>query len=246
MNQFFSDNVRLDRLSAMFKTSDISEKTQRHLTKVYFNVMGCALICAAAMWVNAHTVFTGFFSSILVMMGMGYLSYKISSPYMAETERMGYMWALAFGLGFLAGPAIHLIADFDPSIVTKATAITGIMFSCFSCISIFSKRRSYLFLGSLATSIISCMLMYRFICWISGQSSPMESMAYIMLSLLIACMYVIYDTQMIIERCEVFGERDVPKHTMILFLDLFDLFIKVIRVLLEMQKNEEKKKKNKD
>merc|ERR1711988_584110 len=118
------------------------------------------------------------------------------------------------------------------------------MFASFSCISIFSKRRSYLFLGSLITSIVSCVLMYRFMCWITGYGSSINSLGYLMVSLFIACMYVIYDTQMIIERCEVFGERDVPKHTMILFLDLFDLFIKIVQVLLELQ-NKEKKKKNK-
>ena len=246
MNQFFGDNIKLDRLSAMFKTSDISEKTQRHLTTVYFNVTGCALICATAMWINAHTMFSGFFASMLVMIGMSYLAYKVSNPYMPQGERMGYMWALSFALGFLVGPAIHHIAEFDPSSVMKAAGITGVMFASFSAISVFSKRRSYLFLGSLITSMVSCMLMYRFVCWISGQSSPLDSFAYIMLSLLIACMYVIYDTQMIIERCEVYGERDVPKHTLILFMDLFDLFIKVIQVLLELQKQDEKKKKNKD
>jgi FtsH-binding integral membrane protein len=79
----------------------------------------------------------------------------------------------------------------------------------------------------------------------TGYGSSIHSFGYIMVSLLIACMYVIYDTQMIIERCETYGERDVPKHTMILFLDLFDLFIKIVQVLLELQAQDEKKKKNK-
>merc|ERR1711988_349249 len=68
-------------------------------------------------------------------------------------------------------------------------------------------------------------------------------MPYLLLTLFIACMYVIYDTQMIIERCETYGERDVPKHTMILFCDLLDLFIKIVQLLLEMQENDKKKKK---
>ena len=208
--------------------------------------MGCSLICAAGMWINAHTVINGFFMSIIVTMGMGYLGYKVSNTYMHEKERMGYMWALAFAMGFLVGPVMHRIVEFDPSIIMNAVAITGVMFASFSCISIFSKRRSYLFLGSLITSIVSCMMIYNFMCWISGYGRGIDSFAYIMLSLLVACMYVIYDTQMIIERCEVYGDRDVPKHTMILFVDLFDLFIKIVQVLLEMQKQEENKKKRKN
>ena len=225
---FFNDNIRLDRVGAMFKTSEISAKTQKHLTKVYGNVMVCALICAAAMWLNAHTVFNGFFMSIIVMMGLTYLGFKVQDSYMAETERMGYMWAMAFSMGFLVGPVMHQIVEIDSSIIMNAVAITGIMFASFSCISIFSKRRSYLFLGSLITSMMTCMFMYRMMCWITGYGSSIHSMGYLMLSLLIACMYVIYDTQMIIERCEMHRDMDVPKHTMILFVDLFDLFIKIV------------------
>merc|ERR1711988_693102 len=177
------------------------------------------------------------------MMGMGYLSYKVSNQYMPEKERMGYMWALAFSMGFLVGPAMHHIMEMDSSIIMNAVAITGIMFASFSAISIYSKRRSYLFLGGIISSLVSCMLMYRFFSWITGYGSSIYGMGYLMVSLLVACLYIVYDTQMIIERCETYGERDVPKHTLILFMDLFDLFIKIVQVLLELQKEDKKKKK---
>jgi len=231
-------------MSAMFKVSDISDKTQQHLQKVYGNVMVCALVCAGGMWINAHTILNGFFMSIIVMMGMMYLSYKVSNAYMPEKERMGYMWALAFSLGFLVGPAMHRIADIDPSIIMNAVAITGVMFTCFSAMAIYSKRRSYLFLGGIISSLISCMMMYRLFAWISGYGYSAYGMGYLMISLFVACMYIIYDTQMIIERAEVFGEKDVPKHTMILFMDLFDLFIKIVQLLLELQEKDKKKKRN--
>merc|ERR1711934_1247341 len=120
------------------------------------------------MWINVHTILSGFFVSIAFMMGMSYLGYKVSDQYMPEKERMGYMWALAFSLGFLVGPAMHQIAEFDPSIIMNAIAITGVMFASFSAISIFSKRRSYLFLGGIISSLVSCMMMYRFFSWITG------------------------------------------------------------------------------
>ena len=206
--------------------------------------MVCALICAAAMWLNAYTVLNGFFVSIIVMMGMAYLSYKVSNPYMPEKERMGYMWALAFSLGFLVGPAMHQIADIDSSIITNAVAITGVMFASFSAISIYSKRRSYLFLGGIISSLVSCMMMYRLFTWITGYGYSAYGMGYLMISLFVACMYIIYDTQMIIERAEVYGEKDVPKHTLILFMDLFDLFIKIVQLLLELQKSDKKKRRD--
>merc|ERR1712118_219142 len=126
---------------------------------------------------------------------MGYLSYKVSDSYMPEKERMGYMWAMAFSLGFLVGPAMHQIVEYDPSIIMNAVAITGVMFASFSAISIYSKRRSYLFLGGIISSLVSCLLMYRFFAWITGYGYAAYGMPYLMITLFIACMYIIYDTQ---------------------------------------------------
>ena len=104
------------------------------------------------------------------------------------------------------------------------------MFGSFTAISLFSKRRSWLFLGGLISSIMSCLFWYRMICWMFGYSRygmDGPSMVYLMVGLFVACMYVIYDTQLIIERAER-GDKDVPSHVMILFMDLFDLFIKIV------------------
>merc|ERR1712031_66313 len=95
---------------------------------------------------------------------------------------------------FPHGSSHTMIAEFDSSIITTAVAITGIMFASFSAISIFSKRRSFLFLGSVITSLVSCMLMYRFMCWITGYGSSIHGMGYLLCSLFVACAYVVYDT----------------------------------------------------
>merc|ERR1712159_58440 len=128
---------------------------------------------------------------------------------------------------------MHQIAEVDPSILINAVVITAIMFASFSAISLYSKRRSYLFLGGIISSVVSCMFWYRLGAWMFGYS--IYGMSYLLVSLFVACMYIIYDTQMIIERAETMNQRDVPTNTMILFIDLFELFIKVVQVLLEMQ-----------
>jgi Bax inhibitor 1 len=75
-----------------------------------------------------------------------------------------------------------------------------------------------------------------------------SNLAYLMFGLLTACLYIIYDTQMIIERAER-GDKDVITHAMTLFIDLFELFIRILQILLELQKsqeeeNERKKRRN--
>jgi FtsH-binding integral membrane protein len=75
------------------------------------------------------------------------------------------------------------------------------------------------------------MLIYSLLGWFMGSAG---GLGFIMVGLFVACLYIIYDTQMIVEQSER-GDRDVPSHTMKLFFDLFDLFIKIVRVLLELQ-----------
>ena len=82
--------------------------------------------------------------------------------------------------------------------------------------------------------------MYRLFGWLFGWNT--YNLTYLLFGLLIGCLYIIYDTQMIVERAER-GDKDEISHAMILFVDLFELFIRILQILIELQKNEEGKKK---
>jgi FtsH-binding integral membrane protein len=84
------------------------------------------------------------------------------------------------------------------------------------------------------------MIMYRLFGWLFGWNT--YNLTYLLFGLLIGCLYIIYDTQMIVERAER-GDKDEISHAMILFVDLFELFIRILQILIELQKNEDGKKK---
>lgn len=173
--------------------------------------------------------------------------YKVTNIYDDEKTRIGYLWALSFCMGFLVGPVMHHLAEFEPMILVQAVSYTAIMFGCFTAFAMFSKRRSLLFLGGIISSLMACMFWYRMITWMFGASKygmGEMGMVYMVLSLFIACLYVIYDTQLIIEKSER-GDKDVPTHTMTLFMDLFDLFIKIVQLLMELKDKNERKERNK-
>jgi FtsH-binding integral membrane protein len=153
---------------------------------------------------------------------------------------MGCLAGLAFQMGFLVGPAIHLLVNVYPELILQAVLYTATAFTCFSLISLYSKRRSFLFVGGIIMSLLQGMLMYRLTGWLFGWKT--YNLAYLMFGLLIGCLYIIYDTQMIVERAER-GDSDVITHTMVLFVDLFELFIRILQILIELQKQEENKKK---
>ena len=76
--------------------------------------MVCSGICALAMYINSYTILmTGFISEILVFIGLAYLVYKVLDKSQSDEKRLGYLWALAFAMGYLVGPAMHMIAEID-------------------------------------------------------------------------------------------------------------------------------------
>ena len=95
MNSFF-DRPSVN-LAAIFKLDDVSEKTQTHLVSVYRTLAVCAALSALGMYMNAYTVFVGFISNILVLMGMLFMICKILDRSKSEGERCGYLYGFAFG-----------------------------------------------------------------------------------------------------------------------------------------------------
>ena len=239
----YSSNQRREAgslLKTVFNFSHMSDKTQQHLTKVYTLLLVCAFVCALGMYTNATFIVSGFFMTLLSIILSVYLIYKVNDRSMREDSRMLFLAALAFQLGFLVGPAINHLTDVNPELVMQAVTYTGAAFTSFSLISLLSKRRSMLFVGGIIVCLIQGLFFYRIFGWLLGYS--FYNMTYLMFGLLTACLYIIYDTQIIIEKAEL-GDQDVISHTLLLFVDLFDLFIRILKILIELQKNEDNKKK---
>lgn len=232
---FFSGNNRVN-FSTLFSFKDISAKTQAHLTKVYTLLMVCTMVCAFGMWLNTSHIISGFFMSILSFALSIYLICQVANKSNSEDMRMFYLAGLAFQMGYLTGPFINHLVEVEPQILVQALVYTGAAFTSFSLISLCSKRRSYLFLGGIIATIIQALILNNLIRWITGYG--FYGMPYLLTGLFLSCLYIIYDTQVIIERAER-GDKDVPTHTMMLFIDLFDLFIRIIKILMELNKNKE-------
>ena len=243
---YFNRNQPRDlgsKLKTVFTFSHISDKTQQHLTKVYTLLLVCSFVCAFGMWTNATYIVSGFFTTLFSIILSVYLIYKVNDRSLSEDSRMLHLAGFAFQMGFLVGPAINYLVDVKPDLVMQAVAYTGAAFTSFSLISLLSKRRSMLFVGGIIVCLIQGLFFYRLFGWLLGYT--FYNLTYLMFGLLTACLYIIYDTQFIIELSE-HGDKDVISHTLLLFVDLFDLFIRILKILIELSKKEEdNKKKNK-
>jgi FtsH-binding integral membrane protein len=147
-----------------------------------------------------------------------YLMFQVNNTANKEMHRMGYLAGLAFIMGFNLGPVLHMLCQYDGGeIVLQALLYTGAAFVSFSLVSLFSKRRSWLFLGGVIMTLFQGMIWYRLFSWLFGYST--FNMPYLMVGLFMASIYIVFDTQIIIERAER-GNKDLPRDTMLLFVDL--------------------------
>ena len=141
-----------------------------------------------------------------------------------------YLFAFAMLMGLQSGPFINSVLEVFPGVIPQAVGYTATSFGSFSMISLFSGRRSYLFLGGIISNLLMGMMMYAMVNWLIGSAM---GIGFVFLQLLITSFMIVYDTQVIVEEAER-GDRDVPTHTLTLFMDVFKLFIQIVKILIEL------------
>lgn len=197
------------------------------------------------MYTNASIIVSGFFMNLISIVLSIYLIFQVMNKGNSDDKRKLCLAGLAFQMGFLIGPAMHTLMEVNPRLVIQALLYTATAFVSFSLLSLYSKRRSFLFLGGIIATVIQASLLYNLFSWITGYHMiSYNNMVYLMFGLVMACLYIIYDTQLIIERAEM-GEKDEIHHAMLLFIDLFDLFVRILKILIELNKREEENNRRK-
>ncbi len=137
------------------------------------------------------------------------------------------------------GPLLSRLVLIDARIVFKALSATAILFISFSIVSFYSKRRSWLYLGSLLASGTGLLI------WLSFFNSFFRSTALfdveLYFGLLVFSVYVIFDTQVIIEKIKS-GNDDFIGHSAMLFTDAVALFVRLLLILSKDKKEKRKQR----
>ena len=171
---------------------DVSEKTRAHLTRVYGTLATSAGTCALGAYLNATFMIQGFIMMIGFMLAFAWCSSQVRNPANSENTQISYLLGIAFSLGFLIGPGMNHFAAVKPELLWQAVLYTGGAFGSFSAVSLFSQRRSFLFLGGVIMSMMQAMLMFHLVGWLMGGST--FGLGYIMCGLFITCLWIIFDT----------------------------------------------------
>ncbi|XP_015279196.1 PREDICTED: bax inhibitor 1 [Gekko japonicus] len=234
----FNRNIDFD---AIFKFSHISTSTQQHLKKVYATFALCMFVAAAGAYINLVTQLVQF--GLLTSLGaLGLMIWLMATPHSRKTEqkRLGILSGFAFLSGVNLGPLLKMVIAINPSIIPTAFLGTAVIFSCFSLSALFAKRRAYLYLGGFLFSGLFLMLFLSLINMFVGSTWLFTANLYI--GLMVMCGFVLFDTQLIIEKAER-GDGDYIWHCVDLFLDFISIFRELMTILGMNESNKKKKEK---
>uniref|UniRef100_A0A4X1WCJ7 Transmembrane BAX inhibitor motif containing 6 n=1 Tax=Sus scrofa TaxID=9823 RepID=A0A4X1WCJ7_PIG len=126
------------------------------------------------------------------------------------------------------------------SILPTAFMGTAMIFTCFTLSALYARRRSYLFLGGILMSAMSLMVLSSLGNLFFGSIWLFQANLYV--GLVVMCGFVLFDTQLIIEKAEN-GDKDYIWHCVDLFLDFVTLFRKLMMILAMNEKDKKKEKK---
>lgn len=173
----------------------------------------------------------GVLASIALFFGI-----QASRGRIGERLRVGMLLAFGFLQGLDLGPLLRAVLFIEPELVLMAAVGTMLAFVSFTGAALFSPRRSFLYLGGLLTFASLTVLIASFI--------PFLFNINLYLGLFCFCFYIIYDTQVLVERAEMRrGEAaDSVGGALQLFTNLMGIFVRLLVILMNDSKKRNKKK----
>lgn len=229
----------VDSVLRSFSFGKLEKPVKEHLKNVY-GTMGLALMaCALGGYVH---IFTSILSAGMISTfgSIGLLIWLLLSTPTPENlgKRFGILMGFSFLTGVSMGPHLEYVMHLDPTIVPTAFLATSLIFICFSLCALFSDDRKFLALGGTLMSGLTWMMLLSFMYIFTG--SQLLFQVHVYLGLLLMCGFVLYDTQMIVEKRRR-GNDDYIVHTLELFMDFIGIFRRLLILLSDKKDNKRRR-----
>lgn len=227
----------------VLKFSDISPHVQTHLHKVYTTLTSMLVLSAAGVSM-AHVVSLGTWLPAIGFMACVFLLMTLQPIAKNLNKRYGLLAGCALCQGATLGPLVNAVLDTHPGVLAAAFVGTSAVFACFSLAALMSRKRSWLYLGGTLSSALSTFMVLRLGSYfLGGRAFVLQAELYG--GLLVFVGYVLFDTQMIVEKAEL-GDTDHIKHALDLFVDFVAIFVRLLVIMLQNAEKREEKRGSKN
>lgn len=205
---------------------------RQHLTNVYaclaMSTMAAAVGSAIHLFTNILQA--GFLSGIGALVFFGLLMATPDDNGKTLKLRMGYLLGFTTLTGVGMGPLLEHVIAVNPSIIVTALVGTAVVFVSFSLCSIFAERGKWLYLGGTLMTLLTSLMVLSLANLFFGSSLVFQAQLY--LGLFAMCGFVLYDTQLIIEKRRM-GSKDFVSHSLDLFVDFIGIFRRLLIILTQ-------------
>lgn len=228
-------------LKALTDFSKLDAPTKKHLKNVYASLSISMMSAAVGAAVHLYSGFIqGGFLALLGTIGfMLALGLTPNEP-KNQLKRLGYLVGFTGCTGLSLGPLLDQVISVDPTIISTAFFATTLIFICFTLSALWAEQRSFLYMGG---TLLSCLTTLCFLGFMNMFfRSQMLYQLHLYGGLLLFCGFILYDTQLIIEKHKN-GDNDFLWHSVDLFLDFINIFRRIM-VILANKESSKKKKKN--
>ncbi|XP_054258485.1 probable Bax inhibitor 1 [Macrosteles quadrilineatus] len=221
-------------------TSKLEEPVRTHLKNVY----ACLTMSTVAAAVGAYVhMYTEILSAglLTVIAAVGLLFALMSTPDNGKNRQMrvGFLLGFAFFSGLGMGPLLDMAVSINPQIIVTAFIGTSVVFASFSIAAMTAQRGQWLYLGGTLMTLLSSLLLLSLANILLG--SRLIFQIYLYLGLFLMCGFVLYDTQLIIEKRRS-GDKDFVIHSVDLFIDFIGIFRRLVIILSEKENRNQRKK----
>ncbi|GAA5803582.1 hypothetical protein HPULCUR_009065 [Helicostylum pulchrum] len=220
----------------------ITRPVRRHLVNVYLTLAAMCAIAAAGSQVGEYLGPNG--STLGSLGAIGSVTmFRFTSINSRRRWALLALYSVFSGIAISAFIAFFLNMDPSGNIIFLALSSSVLIFLGFSLSAVMSERRSMLYVGAFASSALGILLWLSLANAFFIRSSSIFSIE-LYVGLLAFAGFVMYDTQMIVERASA-GVMDIPGHAMELFMDLYSLFVRLAHIFMKKETDRENDKRRK-
>lgn len=218
----------------------LEKPVKNHLKDVYSTLALCLLAAGVGAYVHVATdLLKGNF--LIALGSIGLLIGLYMSPPNGQNDKL--RWGLLLGFaaftGLSTGPLMDIVIQIDPNIIVSAFMGTCVIFGCFTLAALYAPNRKFLYLGGILMSALSTLMWMSLFNLLFGFRFLFQVNLYV--GLLVMCGFVLYDTQLIIEKRRR-GDTDYIWHSVDLFIDFIDIFRRLMIILAQKESNNKKRK----
>ena len=225
-------------LDGLFDFSDISPSTQNHLRRVYsYLSSGIAVAILCFMLAQYFPSFAGVFSALGILALVADIALICVNRESTLRRRIGFasLYGYASSVGGVLGSYISGLEDSSRLAMYRymmsAFVSVLVIFILFSVFALMTSNRT----GIYALVVISSLILSILGLFFWGYSS--------VISAIVSSLFIVTDTQQIIYRQKT-GRSDAIYDAKMLFVDMVQLFYKILQHLQKKDKEEKKKKDN--